>query len=203
MSTWKAHFPEFWPRGNIFETALTGITPGDVALLDLAVGRGVRLSTGVFVLYCDDVSFTLMTPQGHMFAGWITCSAEPDDDAAGTAVQAQVLMRASDPLYELAMPVVHRKEDQFWIQTMTALGRRLGTLEPQVRARTVCIDPRRQWRKAGNIWQNAMVRSLLQTAAGWLTAAGRKTGAGRKTEADRKTEAGRQNAADQSLRGKS
>jgi hypothetical protein len=26
------------------------------------------------VLFADDVSFTLMTPEGHMFAGWITFS---------------------------------------------------------------------------------------------------------------------------------
>src|SRR6266849_5930225 len=66
-----------------------------------AIGSGVKLSTGVFVLYADEESFTFMTPQGHMFAGWITFSAEPDGDA--TAVQAHVLMRASDPLYEVAM----------------------------------------------------------------------------------------------------
>ena len=76
IATWKEHFPEFWPRGNRFAGALTGINPGDVALLDLAIGGGVKLSTGVFVLYADAESFTLMTPQGHMFAGWITFSAE-------------------------------------------------------------------------------------------------------------------------------
>jgi hypothetical protein len=27
------------------------------------------------VLYADDVSFTLMTPQGHIFSGWITFSS--------------------------------------------------------------------------------------------------------------------------------
>ena len=31
----------------------------------------MKLSTGVMVLYADEESFTLMTPQGHMFAGWI------------------------------------------------------------------------------------------------------------------------------------
>ena len=36
---------------------------------------GLKLSTGVLVLYADEESFTLMTPQGHMFAGWITFSA--------------------------------------------------------------------------------------------------------------------------------
>ena len=75
IATWKAHFPEFWPKGNRFAGALAGISPGDVALLDLAIGGGVKLSTGVFVLYADEESFTLMTPQGHMFAGWITFSA--------------------------------------------------------------------------------------------------------------------------------
>src|SRR5258708_15927018 len=122
ITTWKAHFPEFWPEGNRFAGALTGISPGDVALLDLAIGGGVKLSTGVFVLYADEESFTLMTPQGHMFAGWITFSAEGGPD--GTVVQAQVLMRANDPLYELGMMFGgHRKEDVFWAETLTALGR--------------------------------------------------------------------------------
>ena len=35
----------------------------------------MKLSTGVMVLYADEESFTLMTPEGHMFAGWITFSA--------------------------------------------------------------------------------------------------------------------------------
>src|SRR6476660_7058528 len=103
IATWREHFPEFWPKGNRFAGALTGLNPGDVALLDLAIGGGVKLSTGVFVLYADAESFTLMTPQGHMFAGWITFSAERSGDA--TMVQAQVLMRANDPLYEVSMVV--------------------------------------------------------------------------------------------------
>src|SRR5580698_7586842 len=53
IATWREHFPEFWPKGNRFAGALTGIKPGDVALLDLAIGGGVKLSTGVFVLYAD------------------------------------------------------------------------------------------------------------------------------------------------------
>ena len=35
----------------------------------------MKLSTGVMVLNADEESFTLMTPQGQMFAGWITFSA--------------------------------------------------------------------------------------------------------------------------------
>jgi len=109
IATWTAHFAEFWPEGNWIEAPLTGISPGEVALLD--VGGGVRLSTAVFVPYADEKSFTLMTPQGHIFAGWITFSAEraqgghgrPEaEEERSTIVQAQVLMRANDPLYELA-----------------------------------------------------------------------------------------------------
>jgi hypothetical protein len=164
IATWKSHFPEFWPKGNRFAGALAGISPGDVALLDLAVGGGVKLSTGVFVLYADEESFTLMTPQGHMFAGWITFSA--DRSGPDTFVQAHVLMRANDPLYEIGLALGgHRKEDVFWAQTLTALGVRLGVAAPEVDTRSVCIDSRRQWRNARNIWHNAAVRTMLQTLA--------------------------------------
>jgi hypothetical protein len=120
ITVWKAHLPEFWPKGNRFAGALTGISPGDVALLDIAVGGGVKMSTGVFVLYADAESFTFATPQGHQFAGWITFSAERSGQT--TVAQTQVLLRAGDPLYELGMPVMHRMEDRFWAQTMTALA---------------------------------------------------------------------------------
>jgi hypothetical protein len=162
IKTWKAHFPEFWPKGSRFAGAVPGISPGDVALLDLAVGGGVKLSSGVFVLYADEESFTFMTPQGHMFAGWITFSAESAPDA--TVIQSQALIRANDPLYEIAMTLGgHRKEDTFWIATMTALAERLGVTGVSVDARTTCIDARRQWRHAGNLWHNSALRSVLQT----------------------------------------
>jgi hypothetical protein len=132
-----------------------------VALLDIAVGGGVKMSTGVFVLYADAESFTFATPQGHQFAGWITFSAERSGET--TVVQAQGVLRAGDPLYELGMPVMQRMEDRFWVQTMTALARRLGMTDPVVRTRSLVLDPKRQWRRAGNVWQNAMARSVLQT----------------------------------------
>ena len=112
----------------------------------------------------DAESFTLMTPQGHMFAGWITFSAEREGDQ--TVVQALVLMRANDPLYEVGMTFGgHRKEDKFWIATLTALGERLGIQNPVVDAKTTCVDSKRQWRHANNIWHNSMIRSVLQTIA--------------------------------------
>ena len=160
---WRTHFPEFWPKGNRFAGALTGINPGDVALLDLSIGGGVKLSTGVFVLYADAESFTLMTPQGHMFAGWITFSAERAGDV--TMVQAQVLMRANDPIYEIGMTLGgHRKEDKFWTATLTALGHRLGVPDPVVETRSTCVDSKRQWRHASNVWHNSAIRTMLQTS---------------------------------------
>src|ERR1700722_1688574 len=105
IATWREHFPEFWPKGNRFAGALTGINPGDVALLDLAIGGGVKLSTGVFVLYADPESFTLMT----------------------------------------------------------ALGNRRGLPDAKVDMKTTCVDSKRQWRHANNIWHNSMIRSVLQT----------------------------------------
>ena len=69
VATWKQRFPEFWPDGNRFYAPLTGIEPGDVALHQPALPGRLKLSTGVMVLYADEESFTLMTPQGHMFAG--------------------------------------------------------------------------------------------------------------------------------------
>jgi hypothetical protein len=174
IATWKAHFPEFWPKGNRFAGALAGISPGDVALLDLAMGGGVKLSTGVFVLYADAESFTLMTPQGHMFAGWITFSAEQAGES--TVIRAHVLMRANDPLYEIGMTFGgHSKEDRFWAQTLTALGTRLGVQDPQVETKSTCVDSRRQWRHASNVWHNAMLRSMLQTLAAPFTALRRRS----------------------------
>ena len=75
-------------------------------------------------------------------------------------------MRANDPLYELAMTFGgHGKEDKFWAQTIAALGERLGVTDPQVETRSVCVDSGRQWRHAGNVWHNSMVRSVMQTVA--------------------------------------
>lgn len=101
IKRWRERFPQFWPTGNRFYGLLTGIAPGEVALLNISLPGGMTLSTGVLVLYADEESFTLMTPQGHMFAGWITFSAYEED--GDTLVQAQVLMRANDPMYELGL----------------------------------------------------------------------------------------------------
>jgi hypothetical protein len=163
IATWKQHFPEFWPDGNSFYSPLTGIEPGEVALLNMTLPGRMKLSTGVMVLYADEESFTLMTPQGHMFAGWITFSATELEGE--TVAQAQVLMRASDPIYEVGLTLGgHRQEDAFWQHTLTQLAAHFG--EPcEVDTQVVCVDRRRQWSKWGNVWHSAAIRSTLYTLA--------------------------------------
>jgi hypothetical protein len=168
ISAWKEHFPEFWPAGNRFFAPLAGIAPGEVAAIDLSMPGGLKLSTGVLVLFADDESFTLMTPEGHMFAGWITFSSFVEDGV--TCAQAQVLMRASDPLYELGMTFGgHKQEDAHWIHTVGALAKHLGG-SGEVTAETVCVDRKRQWSRAANVWQNSGLRSGLHMASAPLRA---------------------------------
>jgi hypothetical protein len=159
IATWKERFPDFWPDGNRFYAPLTGIAPGEVALLNMTLPGRMKLSTGVMVLYVDAESFTLMTPQGHMFAGWITFSAtERDGD---TVAQAQVLMRASDPIYELGLALGgHRQEDRFWQHTLSRLAAHFEH-DAAVDTRVVCVDRKRQWSRWCNVWQSAAIRSTL------------------------------------------
>ena len=161
IATWKENFREFWPEGNHFYGALTGIAPGDVALLNMTLPGRMKLSTGVMVLYADEESFTLMTPQGHMFAGWITFSASEADDH--TVAQAQVLMRASDPIFEMGLTMGgHKQEDRFWQHTLTALAAHFGH-QGEVDTQVVCVDKKRQWSKWSNVWHSAAIRSTLYT----------------------------------------
>ena len=169
IKIWKAEFQRFWPERNWFYAPLEGIAPGEVALLNLGLPGRMKLSTGVLVLYADDESFTLMTPEGHMLAGWITFSAEVEDGV--TVVQIQALERTNDPLYELGYVFGgNRLNSRFWIETAENLARHFG-VEPDVRSQVVCVDRRRQWRKAGNLSKNAAIRTFvwtLGTPVRWL-----------------------------------
>lgn len=159
VAVWKEEFPSFWPSGNRFYRPLTGIRPGEVAVLNLSMAPMVRLSTGVMVLYADPESFTLMTPQGHVFAGWITFSARKDGDV--TVAQAEVLMRANDPFYEVGLILGgHTRENRFWEYTLVSLAARFG-VDGQVISEYQLIDKHRQWKNAKNAWHNAMIRSAL------------------------------------------
>ena len=161
IRSWKAKFPTFWPEGNNLFVPLTGIQPGEIGLINLTAPGGLKLSTGVMVIYADDVSFSFMTPEGHMFAGMITFSAYEED--GGTFAQVQALIRANDPVYEMSlrMGFGHKSEDEFWYATLTNLAKSFGVGNPQPTQSNSLVDPRMQWGEWRNIWNNAGIRSGL------------------------------------------
>jgi hypothetical protein len=167
IRAWKENFPSFWPRGNRFYLPLTGITPGEVAILRVKAG-GMPLSTGVLVLYADDESFTLMTPQGHLLAGWITFSSYVQDGVS--VAQAQVLVRANDPIYEFGARFLggYRQEDKFWQHTLQAVAAHFAVTNEPVQTEVVCVDPHVRWRYAGNIRYNAAIRTILLGPTRWF-----------------------------------
>ncbi len=176
IALWKERFPTFWPKGQTFYAPLSGIQPGEVALLEITPvpGAPVKFSTGVLVLYADDESFTFMTPEGHTLSAWITFSARRDGDV--TVAQAQALERPSDPFDELGYLFGGNKmNDKFWEATLRNLALAVGVATPAVETLSVCIDKNRQWRYWRNIRNSASLRGMRRT----LTAPVRKlTGRG-------------------------
>jgi hypothetical protein len=176
IATWKELFPTFWPGGATFYAPLAGISPGEVALLDIppVPGSPVKLSTGVMVLYADDESFTFMTPEGHTLSAWITFSAFRDGDV--TVAQAQALERTSDPFDEMAyMLGANKLNDRFWRQTLENLARHVGVATPSVDTQVVCIDKNRQWRHVRNVRNSATLRTARHTLTApfrWITRRG-------------------------------
>ncbi|MFQ5968584.1 MAG: hypothetical protein ACE5MI_13405 [Acidimicrobiia bacterium] len=164
ISTWKAEYGEFWPATNRFYAPITGIKPGEVGVINAKQGP-VKLSTGVFVLYVDDTSFSYMTPQGHPFAGWITFSAFEEDDE--TIAQVQLLMRANDPLYEAGfMMGGSRTEDKMWHHTLRAVAEYFGS-DANVEMEKAKVDRKRQWERFGNVRYNSMIRTWIRKPVGW------------------------------------
>jgi len=163
VETWRERFPEISGFGKGFRVPSGGLVPGAVALL----GGGL---TGVMVLYADEESFTYMTPEGHPFSGWITFSAYPDEDGT-TVAQAQLLIRANDPIYELMMLVgMNRAENMQWQGTLRNLAAHFGA-PGRVETKVVCVDPKRQWRHYKNVRHNVLVRSALHASTAplrWL-----------------------------------
>jgi hypothetical protein len=152
--------PDVDPR-TIIATWKAEIAPGEVALLNVDAGAHQMLSTGVLVIYADEESFTFMTPEGHVFAAWITFSAFRE--AATTVAHVEVLFRANDPIYELILSLFgSRKEDAFWAATLRNLGARFGVDGQSTQTQT-CVDRRRQWRNARNIRHNAALRTGFYT----------------------------------------
>ena len=157
IKEWKDHFASFWPKGNRFGATL--IAPGEVAPIAVNAGGGIKLATGVLVLYADPESFTFMTPEGHMFAGWITFSGHVENET--TVMRIQIMLRTSDPLFEATWPVMRRMEDRFWRQTLRNVAAHFGITGIVIEEKTVALDKRRQWKNWRNVWHNSAIRSML------------------------------------------
>ena len=177
IGVWKARFPEFQPRENRFFPSLVGIKPGELIFIDAhlpiwpGVLGGMPVSAGVMVLYSDDESFTVMTPAGLPEAGWNTFSAHPDEDGV-TVAQVQSMARTSDPIFELGFRMVGgaRQQEKIWAHVLTSLAAHFG-VEATVKTELECLDRSLQWSRAGNVWHNAIVRTVLYKLAApgrWL-----------------------------------
>lgn len=170
IKVWKSEYTTFWPENSTLYGPVADLKPGDVRVIN-ASQAGMKLSTGVMVMYADDESFAFALPQGHIFAGWITFSAHEEDGI--TVAQVQPYFRTSDPMYEVVFKVYFdRKEDEIWYHTLRSLAARFGA-EGEVTHEVTCIDKRRQWRNAKNIWHNAGIRTTLHQVTAPARALGR------------------------------
>ena len=156
---WREHFGDFWPEGNHFAVPFGRLDPGDVGLLNLEMPGGARFSSGVVVLNAGPESFTLITPEGHMFAGVITFSAFRS--GGDPVAQIEVVLRASDPLFEIGMALFgHRQEDEFWQETLANLAHHFG-VDAQPEMHRQLLSRNYQWSNAGNVVQNSFIRGII------------------------------------------
>jgi hypothetical protein len=158
IHVFKEHLPAFQPPQNRFFPSVRGVSPNEVVFINASIG-GMPVDTGVLVLYSDDESFTLMTPQGHPESGWVTFSAFSDDDCV--VCQVQSIARANDPIYELGFRMGgSTSQEKIWTHVLESLAAYYSLSAP-VRVSVTCVDPHVQWSQAGNIWHNAILRSML------------------------------------------
>jgi pyruvate/2-oxoglutarate dehydrogenase complex dihydrolipoamide dehydrogenase (E3) component/anti-anti-sigma regulatory factor len=161
----KERFPEFQPPFNRFYPSKEGIRPGEVVLIDSSTPGG-PVSTGVVILYADDLSFTFITPQGHPEAGNVTFSAE--EVQGRTVVQIMGLTRANDPLFEAAFHLVgSRIQAGIWIHVLSSLAAYLGAPADVTYEREL-VDKSLQWPNARNLVYNAQLITLVHEPLRWF-----------------------------------
>jgi hypothetical protein len=173
VTAWKENLPDLMPGDSRFYPSLTGVAPGEVVLINATLPGlpgGIPVSTGVRIIYADDVSFTVMTPEGHPEAGFNTFSAYEEGDV--TVAQIQSLGRANDPIYELGYRLMGgaKQQEAIWRYVLGALARLFNVTAP-VEVQKVVVDNRVQWRHAGNVRHNALIRTVLYTPVRWVKGA--------------------------------
>lgn len=166
---WKETLTELMPADSRFYPSLSGVKPGEVVLINAhlpGMPGGMPVSTGVVVLYADELSFTVMTPEGHPESGFNTFSAFQEEGE--TVAQIQSLARANDPLFEFGFRYLGgaSQQEKIWRHVLGELGARLGA-RGQVEMAKTLVDGRVQWSQAGNIWHNSVIRTILHAPARW------------------------------------
>lgn len=166
MEQWKANFQAFQPPENTFFPTMAGIRPGEVLLIEAKVPplpglpSILPVATGVLVMYADETSFTVMTPEGHPEAGWNTFSVYEEDGVL--VAQAQSLGRPADPMYEFFLRFLGSgdQQDKIWIHMLEQLADHFQ-VKGEVELSKVLVDPKLQWSQAKNIWKNAAIRTIF------------------------------------------
>ncbi len=165
VSAMKQNFTAFQPWYNRFFPSPAGIRPGEIVLFDSWTPGG-PVSTGVMILFADDLSFTFITPEGHPECGIVSFSAYRAEGR--TVAQILGLARASDPVYEGGFRLIgSRLQGRIWTHVLTALATYLG-VPAHVTVDATCIDTRLHWSRALNIRHNAQIRTLLREPLWWL-----------------------------------
>ncbi|MBI3958775.1 MAG: hypothetical protein HY328_08200 [Chloroflexi bacterium] len=163
VTWWKGHLPDLMPEDSRFYPSLTGVKPGEVLLINASlpgIPGGVPVSTGVLILYADEESFSVMTPDGHPESGFNTFSSYDEDGV--TVCQIQSLARANDPIYEFGFRFMGggAQQERIWRHVLTGLARQFD-VTGEVEVKKTCVDNRLQWRQAKNLWHNAVIRTAL------------------------------------------
>lgn len=162
----KENFPAFQPRCNKFYPSPSGISPGELVLID-SMTPGGPVSTGVMVMYADENSFTFVTPEGHPESGWVSFSAYRDGNR--TVAQIFGLARAGDPIFEAAFRVAgSRMQVRIWTHVLTSLASYLGVPADIVYDGRI-VDKSMQWKQMANIKFNAQVGTLIREPLRWFS----------------------------------
>jgi hypothetical protein len=120
---------DFQPPNGRFTLRWRASRPERCCSISASVGDMPR-HRGVRVIYADNESFTVMTPEGHPESGWNTFSAYRDEDGV-TVAQVQSLAWANDPVYEISFREVGAMEqERIWTHVLKSLAAHFGTSEP-------------------------------------------------------------------------
>jgi hypothetical protein len=119
---------------------------------------GTGASAARVVMRAAPESLTFTTARGDAVSRWATFSAA---EAQGvTTAMLQELLRARDPLSELALALGgHRRDERSRQQALVQLAAALGVDGAQVETHVVCVDRRRRWSRAAAFARRATIGS--------------------------------------------